>query len=99
MTVRVASVAASGATLTTPAKLWDKWGSPLKKHPLCPFCGADEIGSHYARAWCHRCEWSGELVHLLAMVKACDERDAARREADELRTRVTELQAKLEAHQ
>lgn len=45
--------------------LWREDGAPRQPHPACPFCGADEIGSHFDQAWCHACAWKGTLTTLL----------------------------------
>lgn len=44
--------------------LWDQYGTPTRKQPICAICEEDEIGSHFDDAWCHRCGWRGSLTEL-----------------------------------
>jgi hypothetical protein len=59
-------------------RLWDEWGTTLRKHDDCHVCGEDEVGSHFERAWCHRCGWRGTLAEhraAAAMATRTDEDD------------------------
>ncbi len=55
--------------MNQPGSHWDEHGVPRAKHPPCPICGADEIGSRFGDAWCHCCAWRGPLLALLAHAK------------------------------
>lgn len=52
--------------------LYNEHGTPLSKHPDCPNCGEDEIGSHFDNAWCHACgtRWSLRVLRALAAERA-----------------------------
>jgi hypothetical protein len=47
--------------------MWRDDGAPRRPHPACPFCGEDEIGSHFDKAWCCACSWKGTLTDLLEL--------------------------------
>lgn len=50
--------------------LYDEYGTPTSKHPNCPRCDEDEIGSHFDDAWCCACGWRGSLAELLALCQS-----------------------------
>lgn len=44
--------------------LWKTDGTARHKHPLCVFCGKDEVGSSFDDAWCSACGWKGSLTEF-----------------------------------
>lgn len=50
-----------------PDRLWNDHGTPLLPHVECPVCEDEsEVYSHFDKAGCYLCQWSGSLTAMHA---------------------------------